>query len=1127
MSVLCVCACIVALVHAGRAITNQDVVLPPRDSDSAEYTDLPQFQPYNQQLTRQSLSPQQQSQILNDIQQHRFQLTAAQRHLQNLQYDQNHGQQESRPPPIEQSLGLGQQPFLTNAQYLAQLRQQQQHLQPPTQQQRQPHYTPQQVIQQRVPQATSSNPQVAFPQQVPQAFNNPHQQNVPSLPNFSQLPSNTNSNLRTQFQQEYNRLLASQQFTNQLNNQGLNEEIPVFFNQQDVQPQQTYKFEPAPPTIPTKSFKFEPAPEKPTYKFESAPKQTYKFEPAPPKPVQTKPTYKFEPAPTKPPYRFETQPPTFLPTQPTTRHTTYNYLKKKKAALTTTTTPPTTTTYGIPYRLRHKYKSTTESPKPQVSIRPTQLLIKPDRQKLFQQLLEVQQSKLQTSTTPAPKQTPKQNVIEFDSEDALQKHIQQQLQKQGLLDEIKGTIPATSDQIDALPNLDFLSNSNSSSPIFLPNGQNIKIIQVPSKIDPNSKKPTPKIKTIVINQPTTTTTTTTVRPPELLLKELTRGLPRDFEIIRQNQDGGLEELGSVPQTLPQKKVTFVILEEQPDGSLKVQGVRGNENGVNEKGEEVDSIIKKIEKGEIKLPKSTKAEHDHQTYSNSLANATPEESVESPSYVKHSGKPVPSTKYNGFQPTPAPNYFESSTKPTYSTNFAVTKTTSQPFVQSSRSSNSVSSTSNTSPNTYTGPFLYNPSSVQQPVSPQYHTSTSRSPSKTPSFLPTVPSDIAEGSYPTNSVVPTQPTTAPPPLVSTTSQYSQVNFSPQDNFDDPFYKQIFQQNTVYQPNNQFGQTLADAYQPDVINQQVDLTLTTTEPVPIQQVVNQEALPILTTEKTSLVDVLRNQGLYAMSKFLRQSGLDSILNSTGPYTVFVPTDRAFRALLVQLGGPDKAEEKFQENPRLLSGLLLHHVIPGAFPLESLQDEMTGVSLAGTQLRVNSYTTQDEQWNNVKVVTINGAVVLQDKKDMVIPQGVAHAVDRVMFPLPVGDIVQTLQSDRENRFTRFLQLIQDTGLSSTLTGSKILTVFAPVDAAFTESDLKRLEENRAQARALVLRHVTTGSLYTAGMTYYQQRESLDKQKQLTVLKDQGRIKVNAANVISRNIPSTNGVIHAIDSLL
>lgn len=102
--------------------------------------------------------------------------------------------------------------------------------------------------------------------------------------------------------------------------------------------------------------------------------------------------------------------------------------------------------------------------------------------------------------------------------------------------------------------------------------------------------------------------------------------------------------------------------------------------------------------------------------------------------------------------------------------------------------------------------------------------------------------------------------------------------------------------------------------------------------------------------------------MSKYLKQSGLDSILNETGPYTIFVPTDKAFKSLLVQLGGPEKAEEKFKNNPRLLSGLLLHHVIPGSFEISTLQDEMTGVSLAGTQLRVNQYNMQDAEWNDVK---------------------------------------------------------------------------------------------------------------------------------------------------------------------
>lgn len=59
---------------------------------------------------------------------------------------------------------------------------------------------------------------------------------------------------------------------------------------------------------------------------------------------------------------------------------------------------------------------------------------------------------------------------------------------------------------------------------------------------------------------------------------------------------------------------------------------------------------------------------------------------------------------------------------------------------------------------------------------------------------------------------------------------------------------------------------------------------------------------------------------------------------------------------------------------------------------------------------------------------MVLPEKKDIVIPQGVAHSVDRVMFPLPVGDILQTLQSDRERRFTNFLRALFSSGLSELL---------------------------------------------------------------------------------------------------
>ena len=99
---------------------------------------------------------------------------------------------------------------------------------------------------------------------------------------------------------------------------------------------------------------------------------------------------------------------------------------------------------------------------------------------------------------------------------------------------------------------------------------------------------------------------TTIKPPNTILEELTRGvLPpgADFEVIRHKEDGKLEEIGKVPlSSLPQKKVTFVVLEEQPDGSYKVQGVKGN----SEKDSSVDvqSIVERIKKGELKLPPSS-------------------------------------------------------------------------------------------------------------------------------------------------------------------------------------------------------------------------------------------------------------------------------------------------------------------------------------------------------------------------------------------------------------------------------------------------------------------------------------------------------------------------------------------
>jgi uncharacterized surface protein with fasciclin (FAS1) repeats len=449
----------------------------------------------------------------------------------------------------------------------------------------------------------------------------------------------------------------------------------------------------------------------------------------------------------------------------------------------------------------------------------------------------------------------------------------------------------------------------------------------------------------------------------------------DFEVIKQSENG-LQQVQKVPH---QKKVTFVYLEEQDDGSYKVQGVKSNnDKEAKRSGAEVDSILKRIRNGEIKLPPTAKA-------------------AEKPIEI----------------PTPTPSTTVRQTSPKASSITVVPLTTSSTAIpknhRGSNNFNHLVKASTVAPQTVTpvrqttrgsSVFQY---SFSATTTPQPEVDNGRSPYST---LPTFATSERSNFF---SVTPRQPrlSTTEVPEYATASSINHIRNAESQKLVSPTRGQTASAATS---SPTFASSLfsSPTYSPTF------KTTPTTTPK--------------SSSSQDLANILRNSGLYAMAKYLRQSGLDSILNETGPYTIFAPTDKAFKSLLVQLGGPEKAEEKFKNNPRLLSGLLLHHVIPGSFKIEELQDEMTGVSLAGTQLRVNQYQMQDAEWNDVKVTTINGATVADDTNDIVIPQGIAHAVDRVMFPLPVGDILQTLQSDRERRFTHFLRAVFASNMADTL---------------------------------------------------------------------------------------------------
>lgn len=304
----------------------------------------------------------------------------------------------------------------------------------------------------------------------------------------------------------------------------------------------------------------------------------------------------------------------------------------------------------------------------------------------------------------------------------------------------------------------------------------------------------------------------------------------NFEVIKQSADGNLQPVNALPE---KKKVTFVYLEEQDDGSYKVQGVKANgEKEAKTKGAEVESIINRIKNGEIQLPPPA----THQ-----VPNTATSASQRTTTRVTPSS-PAPSTIFN--QPSyDTQSTFESSS---LTTRFVPSATPSTPTIRFA---------STASPYSTLGTLASEPT-IRLTASPStYYAST------TPRSIPTRSAHVTRGistNYPSLSTTYSDTTQYVSQPASSASTLSQVQTSP-----------------------------------------------TASPIET------------TTAQSELSNILKNNGLHAMAKYLKQSGLDAILNETGPYTVFAPSDKAFKSLLVQLGGPDRAEEKFKGNPRLLSGV------------------------------------------------------------------------------------------------------------------------------------------------------------------------------------------------------------------
>jgi uncharacterized surface protein with fasciclin (FAS1) repeats len=262
------------------------------------------------------------------------------------------------------------------------------------------------------------------------------------------------------------------------------------------------------------------------------------------------------------------------------------------------------------------------------------------------------------------------------------------------------------------------------------------------------------------------------------------------------------------------------------------------------------------------------------------------------------------------------------------------------------------------------------------------------------------------------------------------------------------------------------------------------------------------------------------------LTKAELVTTFQGTGTFTVFAPTDDAFKAV-----GIDQAFIT-ANTKEALAAVLKFHVLGTKV---SAADIATADNTEVTTLNGKAYITK-----NASGVSINGAKVTT--ADVAASNGVIHVIDRLILP-PSTDIVAFLQANAN--YSLLVEAVVKAGLVSTLQGVGPFTVFAPNNAAFialgapyaTAAGIKGLDATQTAAlKNILLYHVIGARVFSQNLKAGSVGTALAT-KSVTIDLTSG-VKVigiaagNSAGVVTSpvgnfNAVATNGVIHTIDKVL
>jgi len=244
------------------------------------------------------------------------------------------------------------------------------------------------------------------------------------------------------------------------------------------------------------------------------------------------------------------------------------------------------------------------------------------------------------------------------------------------------------------------------------------------------------------------------------------------------------------------------------------------------------------------------------------------------------------------------------------------------------------------------------------------------------------------------------------------------------------------------------------------------------------------------------------------------DDLLNAleNEELTVFAPTNAAFEDI------PSEVLTSLTEEEVAL--IITYHLVEGTITSAEVPEQDDVETVQGEYILVQS--------NNGVVINGTSNVV---EADIFASNGVIHGINEVLLPsdirkaLGANNIVDL--AEEAGGFETLLGAIDSAGLRTTLQFLGPFTTFAPSDDAFAnlpDGTVESLSEE--ELRSILTYHVLDTTVLSTDLSSEQSATTLQGDDLFIVVNDLVVVNGSAA-VFEADLEATNGVIHAIDTVL